>query len=344
MPELRHDPIQKRWVIIVTERDRRPNDFENTHATKDSLVFDPFQPGNEEHTPAEIMAIRDKNSKANEPGWSVRVVPNKFPALKIEGELEREGMGLYDKMNGVGAHEVIIETPELSETIDKMADKQLINMLTIYRDRLNDLKRDARFRYILIFKNHGAQAGATLAHPHSQIIATPVTPKAVANELASAKDYYFVKERCLFCDLMKQELLDKERIVIQNEHFVVYCPYASRFPFEMMLLPRKHSHDFGSMDEGLVSALAKTLKQAMKKLTIALEDPPFNLMVHTAPNITGRSRRPTYWDTLEDDWHWHIEITPRMTNLAGFEWGTDFYINHVSPEEAAKHLRQVELD
>jgi UDPglucose--hexose-1-phosphate uridylyltransferase len=343
MPELRHDPITKRWVIIATDRSRRPIDFTAERASLESLTFNPFEPGNEDKTPPEIFAFRDKGTKPNTPGWNVRVVPNKFPALRIEGDLDREGVGLYDKMNGIGAHEVIIESPKLTETIDRMSHEQLTLVLKTYRQRLNDLKKDPRFKYVLIFKNHGADAGATLAHPHSQIIATPVTPKSVSEELTNAKNHYFVKMRCLFCDLMKEELKDGSRIVIANDKFVVYCPYASRFPFEMMLIPRKHHHDFGASSDDTLEAMSATLGEAMKRLKIALDDPPYNFMLHTSPNVHGTAHRATYWDTLEHDWHWHLEITPMVTRKAGFEWGTDFYINPVAPENAAQFIRDIKL-
>lgn len=344
MPQLRHDPVQKRWVIIATDRSRRPIDFTEQRASLEELTFDPFETGNEDKTPPEVYAIRDKGTKPNSPGWQVRVVPNKFPALRIEGDLGREGVGLYDKMNGIGAHEVVIETPQLTDTMDRMSHVQMTKVLTTYRQRLSDLQKDRRFKYILIFKNHGAEAGATLAHPHTQIIATPITPKSVAEELNSAKDHYFIKQRCLFCDLLREELDDGSRIVIANDSFVVYCPYASRFPFEMMLIPRKHSHDFANSSDDLLEAMAATLGETMKRLHKALDDPPYNYMLHTAPNIQqNEPRRATYWDTLSQDWHWHLEIIPRVTRMAGFEWGTDFFINPVAPENAARFLRDVQL-
>jgi UDPglucose--hexose-1-phosphate uridylyltransferase len=343
MPELRHDPIQRRWVIIATERAGRPTDFSHEKATATSVKFDPFAPGHEDKTPPEIFAFRDSGTDPNTPGWKVRVVPNKFPALKVEGNLDREGIGLYDKMNGIGAHEVVIETPELSETFATMKQEQLELVLRTYRARLNDLLNDRRLRYVLIFKNHGSDAGASLAHPHTQIIATPITPKTVALELESAKNYYYGKERCIFCDLMKQELADGSRIVISNEDFVVYCPYASRFPFEMMVVPRRHSHHFGMSDDNTISAMARALREAMMRLQAALDDPPYNFMLHTAPNAQAGPRRPSYWDTVEHDWHWHLEIIPRVTKTAGFEWGTGFYINPVPPEEAARFLREIKV-
>ncbi len=343
MPELRHDPIQRRWVIIATDRAHRPTDFTHERASVTSVSFDPFAPGNEDKTPPEVFALRKEDSAPDTPGWQIRVVPNKFPALKIEGDLDREGVGLYDTMNGVGAHEVVIETPELTETMATMDESQLSLVLQSYRERLVDLMKDTRFRYVLIFKNHGSEAGASLAHPHTQIIATPITPKTVALELESAKDYYHMKERCIFCDLMKQELADASRIVLANEHFVVYCPFASRFPFEMMLLPRVHAHRFGESSNELLGHMASALKEALARLSVALDDPPYNFMLHTAPNIITQARRANYWETLTYDWHWHLEIIPRVTKTAGFEWGTGFYINPVPPEDAAKFLREVDI-
>ncbi len=343
MPELRKDPIQRRWIIVATERSRRPTDFTREKANVTSVSFDPFAPGNEDKTPPEIFAYRNKGSEPDTPGWSVRVVSNKFPALMIEGDLGSEGVGLYDKMNGIGAHEVVIETTELTETIPSMSVDQLTLVLMACRERLTDLMKDKRFRYVLIFKNHGPEAGASLAHPHIQIIATPITPKTVAMELDSAMQYYYVKERCIFCDLMKQEIEDGSRIVESNEQFVAYCPYASRFPFEMMLLPREHSHDYGLNSDDQLRAMASTLKNVMRRLSTALDDPPYNFMLHTSPNTHTGPRRANYWITLECDYHWHLEIIPRVTKTAGFEWGTGFYINPVLPENAAGFLREVSI-
>jgi UDPglucose--hexose-1-phosphate uridylyltransferase len=343
MPELRHDPVQRRWVIIATERSRRPTDFAHEKATVESVTFDPFAYGNEDKTPPEVFAFRKNGTRPDTPGWLVRVVPNKYPALQIEGDLDREGMGLYDRMNGIGAHEVVIETPNLTETLDTASAEQVTLVLKAYRERINDLMLDQRFRYILIFKNHGSEAGASLSHPHTQIIATAITPRTVALELESARAYFHVKERCIFCDLLKQELQDGSRIVHADDHFVVYCPYSSRFPFEMMFMPRRHAHKFGESDDELLGHMAVSLKETLQRLKVALDDPPYNFMLHTAPNTIAPARRANYWETLSHDWHWHLEIIPRVTKMAGFEWGTGFYINPVPPENAAKFLREVSI-
>jgi len=343
MPELRHDPIQRRWVIIAKERGARPLQFQG------ELRFPrnpscPFCEGMEGTTPHEIMALGPEGRQPNTPGWELRVVPNKFPALQIEGEPDRRGVGFYDAMNGIGAHEVLIETPRHMLHMAEMSPAQMERIFFAYQARLVDLLKDPRFKYVLIFKNYGADAGATIAHPHTQIIATPVTPRTVSDELASARDHFRLKERCLFCDLLSQELETGERLVALSDHFAAICPYASRFPYEVMVLPRRHAHDFALEPAERVRDLSRIMHTVMKRLRKALGDPPFNFVFHTAPNTNHHMRRSNYWDTISHDWHWHVEILPRMTQPAGFEWGTGFYINPMAPELAADHLRKVQVE
>ncbi|MBI4456421.1 MAG: DUF4921 family protein [Acidobacteria bacterium] len=341
MPELRHDPIQRRWVIISTERGRRPDDFLIDNEMPPG-TFCPSCEGNESKASPEIYAIRPNGSSADGPGWQVRVVPNKFPVLKVEGELDRHAHGIYDAMNGVGAHEVIIETTRHELHLAETPLAQLELVLRTYRERLRDLLNDRRLKYILIFKNYGLAAGAALAHPHSQLIATPVTPKTVALELQSAMEHFNVKERCLFCDIIRNELDQGVRVVATNDHFVVLTPYASRFPFEIFLAPRRHRHDFAAITEEEIRSLAEIFRDSMRRIKIALKDPPYNFVIHTIPNRKS-TNRATYWQTIEHDFHWHIEILPRLTRMAGFEWGSGFYINPTAPEEAAQFLRDIEL-
>ncbi|MCK6526460.1 DUF4931 domain-containing protein [Myxococcota bacterium] len=344
MPELRHDPIQKRWVIIATERSRRPSDLHvGSSAVGDAGAFCPFCPGNESATPPEIMAIRPPGSHAGAPDWKVRVVPNKFPALRIEGSPDREAAGVYDRMNGIGAHEVIVETPEHGTSLADMDYRGVERVVQAYVARQADLLRDQRFKYVLVFKNHGEVAGATLSHPHSQVIATPVTPRTISTELTSAREHYHLKERCLFCDVLAQELQAGARVVWSDPMFAVIAPYASRFPFELMILPRRHGHAITALTPEEVSGLARVLRDTLRRLKIALGDPAYNFMIHTAPNLDYEPRRVTFWQTIPWDFHWHIEIIPRLTQVAGFEWGTGFYINPTAPEEAAMFLRGIEL-
>jgi len=343
MSELRHDPIQHRWVIIATDRSKRPTDFLADHTAIAEGAFCPFCPGHEDKTPPEIMAIRPDGSQPNRPGWEVRVIPNKFPALMIEGGLERKGMGIYDRMRGIGAHEVIVESPDHDLALADMPLDRFTTIVDTYRTRHEDLLRDPRFKYILIFKNHGATAGASLAHAHTQIIATPVTPRTVAVELESARGHHQLKERCLFCDVIDQEIDEGRRVVYLDDMYIAFAPYASRFPFEIMLAPRKHRHRLTDIEPGEVAGLARALKDVLSRLKSALKDPPYNFMFHTAPNTETTHKRAHYWESLEFDFHWHVEILPRLTKVAGFEWGTGFYINPTAPEEAARFLKEIEL-
>jgi UDPglucose--hexose-1-phosphate uridylyltransferase len=338
MSELRKDPIVDRWVIIATERGRRPTAYKDADQ-RPAGGFCPLCEGNEDRTPPEIWAIRPSGSSPNQPGWQVRVVPNKFPALAIEGPLGRRGVGMCDMMAGVGAHEVLIESPKHGLKLHEATEAEICNILLAYRERITDLHRDPRLRYIIIFRNHGSQAGASLAHPHSQLIAMPITPKTVKDKLSAAREHYQRRERCIFCDLIDQELDSGERVVMADDDFVVLSPYAARFPYELVIFPRVHSHDFCAMAARLMSAFARSLRETLRRLAVALNDPPYNWVLNIAPNPVPRPGRPDFWGTLALDYHWHLELVPRLTRMAGFEWGTGFHINPVTPEDAAADLR-----
>lgn len=332
MPELRKDPIVDRWVIIATERGKRPFDFPTTRSQAQK-GFCPFCYGNESKAPPEILAYRPNKSAPNSPGWELRVVPNKFPALRIEGDINRVGEGMFDKMNGIGAHEVIIETPNHDMALEDLATKNIEDCFWAFQERMNDLKKDARLRYLLIFKNHGEAAGATLEHTHCQLIALPIVPELVVQEICGARRHYEYKERCIFCDLIAQERGVRSRIVTENDHFIVICPYAPRFPFETWILPKHHSSKFESNGAALFPALAQTLKDILLRMKNALNAPPYNFVLHTSP----------VKEDCENYYHWHIEIMPKLTKMAGFEQGTGFYINATSPEEAAETLRNTKI-
>jgi UDPglucose--hexose-1-phosphate uridylyltransferase len=344
MPELRKDPISDRWVVISTERGRRPSDFGTVSVESPGESKNcPFCDGNEAKTPAEITAWRKAGTAPNATGWDVRVIPNKFPALICEGDVDRKGFGIYDMMRGIGAHEVIVETPKHNLNIPDMDDAHVEKILWAYKQRILDLERDTRFRYVLVFKNYGTAAGASLAHPHSQLIATPITPRYVKMELANSRKYFLEKERCIFCDIIQQEIDERKRIVYESELFVAFTPFASRFPFEVWLLPRRHEFGFQVLPDEERVLLARCLKDILKRIKETLKDPPYNYVLHTAPNPVPRAGRPDYWGTIQYDFHWHIEIIPRLTKQAGFEWGSGLYINPTSPEEAAKYLREVSI-
>lgn len=333
MPELRKDPIIGRWVIIATERAKRPSDFQHPEAkTTINSHKCPFCGGNEAMTPPEILCMREAGSTPNSTGWWVRTISNKFPALQIEGELDRQGEGIYDMMNGVGAHEVIIETSEHNKSLAELETHYIEKILLSYRERMLDLKKDPRFKFILIFRNHRSSAGASLDHPHSQLIATPIVPKRVKEELNGALKYFNFKDRCVFCDVVHQEIKDKKRVVIENKHFLTFTPYASRFPYEFCIIPKTHSACYESITKEMITTLAEILKASLLKLKKLLNDPPYNYIIHTTPFSLPNDLK---------DYHWHIEIIPRITHVAGFEWGTGFYINSVKPEDAARDLREV---
>ena len=243
MSELRKDPVTGRWVIIATERGQRPGAYiQGTEPRKGG--FCPFCEGNEQHTPPEVLAFRDKAKERDSDGWWVRVVPNKYPAIRLEGAPRRLGEGMYDMMSGVGAHEVVVEGPQHDLDMADMTVRQIEEVFWAYRQRMIDLQSDFRFRYVIIFKNQGAAAGASLEHAHSQIIALPIVPKRVQEELDGAIDYYKYKERCVFCDMIRQELRDESRIIDQNEHVVAFHPFAPRFPYEAWIVPRQHESFF----------------------------------------------------------------------------------------------------
>ena len=260
-------------------------------------------------------------------------MPNKFPALQVEGTLDREGEGMFDRMNGIGAHEVIIETPDHDQTLATMSETEIERVLWAFRERMLDLKRDFRLRYILVFKNHGAAAGATLEHPHSQLIALPIVPDFVREEIEGARRHFAAKERCVFCDIVRQELRDDRRVIQENADIVALAPYAPRFPFETWLLPRRHGARFEEAPRHEYESLARLLKAVLLRMNRALEMPPYNLVIHTSP----------FADDVAESYHWHVELMPKLTRMAGFEWGTGFYINPTSPEEAAQVLRGVRL-
>jgi UDPglucose--hexose-1-phosphate uridylyltransferase len=333
MPELRCDPVSGRWVIISTDRQKRPNDFRIEHAITIGRDQCPFCPGREAMTPPEVLSYRQNGSAANTPGWDLRVVPNKFPALQVEGTLDRGGQGMFDRMNGIGAHEVIIETPDHDRPFALMSEPEIERVLWAFRERILDLKKDVRLKHLLIFKNHGGAAGATLDHPHSQLIALPIVPEFVREELDGAGTHFALKERCVFCDIIRQEMRDGRRVVQENADIIALAPYAPRFAFETWLLPKVHGARFEQTPRNVSESLARLLKSVLQRLDRALETPPWNLVLHTSPAS----------EEVADAYHWHVEIMPRLTRVAGFEWGTGFYINPTPPEEAAKVLRSVRL-
>ena len=328
MPELRKDPVVERWVIIATERARRPMDFAPDTVTPRGANGCPFCPGREDRTPPELY----RSAGSENGSWAVRVVPNKFPALHPEGEVHAAGEGIYDRIDGVGAHEVIIESPDHFANLGTLPASHVGEVLVAYRERLLALRKDPRLEYVLIFKNHGVAAGASLEHPHSQLIATPILPELIAEELEGATRYFRMKERCVWCDVVSQERRDGSRLVLEEDGFVAIAPFAPRFPFETWILPTVHRASFEGVSTDEVDSLSRLLQDLIARLGRLFDDPPYNFALHTAPLKSGEP----------EHFHWHLELMPKLTHLAGFELGTGFFINPTPPEDAARFLRQAE--
>lgn len=327
MPELRKDPINGRWIIFNIDSPKAPKDYETADSgEKKKNGPCPFCRGYEDMTPPEIYSEKDDSSL----GWSIRVVPNKFPALRVEGDINRQGIGMYDMMNGVGAHEVIIENPIHNKEISDLGLDHIERVIQVYRNRSSDLKNDLRFKYVILFKNVGWSSGASVEHPHTQLIALPMVPKNVAEEIYGAEDYHTYKERCVYCDIIRQELRDQERIIEENKGFIAFCPFVSRFPFEVWIMPKEHNSDFNRISQDEISDLARALKDTLNKINKVLSRPSYNYIVHSSPLHEEEKERDSY--------HWHIEIMPRLSRTAGFEWGSGFYVNPTPPEVAAKFL------
>ncbi|MBI2252325.1 MAG: galactose-1-phosphate uridylyltransferase [Armatimonadetes bacterium] len=334
MPELRKNIITREWVVIATERSKRPDDFsvkKEIIKTKEEQNLEkskcPFCPGNEHMTPPEILAYKSKN---NFKGWQIRVIPNKFPALSPAGELSHNSVGIYDILNGIGVHEVIIETPEHYNDIISLSNSQMEELVSAYFERYNQLKNKFNLEHIIIFRNHGDRAGTSLLHPHSQLIATPVMPKEFWYEVEGASIYYEYEERCPYCHLLEFEDQDGERKIAENDSFIAIAFFASRYPFETWILPRIHNASFSqiSMKEG--NDLALILQDVLKRFYNCLGDPSYNLTLHSL--LKPEKQAEAY--------HWHFKIIPRLTTPAGFELGTGMFINVSAPEEAAKFLRE----
>jgi UDPglucose--hexose-1-phosphate uridylyltransferase len=342
MSELRFCPIRNRWAIIAPERRLRPHEFVMPRRDHQLVTEpDPFAPGNEDQTPTEILSLPALKPAPDRP-WQVRVFANKYPALRVEGRVHREGVGLNDSVSGVGAHEVIVECPEGDREMADLEVEELVQVLEAWRARIVDLRRDTRLRYVLIFKNRGREAGASVAHAHSQLIATPIIPTVVVQELDAARDHFNHKERCIFCDLVHQELELGARVALESDQFVALNPFASALPFETWVLPKRHLHDFAAADDSDLRGLSIVLGDLLRRVRWLLDDPPYNLVLHTAPSPHPRPGHPNTWSTIEHDYHWHLELVPRITRRAGFEWGSGYTINPTSPESAAHRLNQAD--
>jgi len=331
MSELRLNRATKEWIIVAKERAKRPYEFYAERHREKLPAFDPtcpFCPGNENKTPPEVFALRDPQTKPNHPGWRIRVVTNKYPALDPTTKINRITGEFFKSATGVGKHEVIIESTQHNKSLATLSLKQVQEICKIYWRRYGVLKDDKRFKLIIIFRNHGISAGTSLKHPHSQLIALPLVPASIRHLLEEAMRYYDDHGSCVFCDMIQEELLHKKRIILDSRDFVVFHPFASRTPFETWIVPKKHHACFGNIDPKEVRAMAGVLKEVLGKLYLKLKDPDYNLMIRTAP----------IKDALEDYYHWYIQILPRLTTPAGFELGSGVFINTSLPEDTAKFI------
>jgi UDPglucose--hexose-1-phosphate uridylyltransferase len=331
MHELRKDPLFTRWVAVL-ERSKKPGDYD----------FDPevgtegpcmLCAGHESEAPSEVEVV----GNAENQGWSVRVVESPERILIPWGDLGRKGVGMYDKMNSVGADEIIIESPEHNKRPEDLGPEHFVKVIETYKKRVVAIKEDSRLRYVLVCMNSGPRAGAQYTHPHSRVVATPVIPFRLKTELDGAKEYYSYKERCLFCDIMDEEMRTGERLVRESEHFVAFCPFAPKFPFEFWVMPKRHECAFKEITPEEVNDLGNLMSSLLMRMRNVLGEPPFSYVIHTAPNMIPRRDQ---WHTLGDDFHWHIEVMPKLVRTSGVEAGSGFYVVSTSPEDAAGYLRE----
>ena len=333
MSELRYDPVKKTWIILSAERGRRPSHYQSTTRAVPEPKICPFCPGNEAMTPPEVYSHRSPDTAPDTPGWRVRVVPNKFPALHKELPCEPYVEEIHSSIPGFGVHEIIIETAVRDRQIVDMTDNELAEVLIVFRERMRTHFSDGRFKTVILFKNHGKEAGASLVHSHTQLMALPVIPKNVASQLTSFEEHLIEKDRCLMCELLVREVQEEVRIVDDSGGYLVVAPFAASSPFQLNIVPKDHSHDFSLSDDDSLDSLATVLGSTLRRLHSALGEHPWNMVLHNAPmDPEGHLNVEAY--------HWFLEITPRLTNLAGFEMGSGFYINTVAPEECAELLRE----
>jgi UDPglucose--hexose-1-phosphate uridylyltransferase len=327
--EIRRDPITGRSVVVDLGAFKRRDDFDLEPARFDDAPSAcPLCEGREADAGQEILAWREVGP-ANVPGWSVRVVPNRNPTLRIEGGMDIRGDGLFETRDGLGAHEVIVESPLHDPPLHLLEPDRLWRVLWAWRTRMQDLKRDSRFTSIVIVKNHGRAAGARIDHSHSQLVAYPIIPPALAEEVKGSSRHHDATGRCIFCDVVGEESRDGRRIIYDQE-IIAYAPFASRVPFETWLMPREHSPRFEDASDRSLELLAAAIRDVMSGIDWALECPAYNLVLHSAP-LTGEA---------DDSFHWHLELLPRVTRYSGLEWASGMWRNPVAPEEAAKILRE----
>jgi len=331
MPELRQDPITGRWVVVAKERAKRPDDFLRRGGTIPQVC--PFEYGHESMTPPETLAFRQDNSTPNTPGWAVRVVPNKFPAFTPENHEEESVRGLFRSRKAYGAHEVVIHGPDHDLSLATYPVEQVAEVLRAYKLRYEYHKSQPYGRYVQIIINHGKEAGASLEHSHSQLFVVPLIPDLFKAQLQKTTEYYDRNKRCVYCDVIASEIADGVRGIEKSKHFISFVPYAAKLPFETWIVPLQHKPHFETLSDDERFDLASIFRRSLRRFYVGLNDPPFNMYLHTGP--PGYERTESY--------HWHMSLTPKLTTPAGFEMGTGMTINITIPEEAAEFLRNVSI-
>jgi UDPglucose--hexose-1-phosphate uridylyltransferase len=334
-PEWRMNPVTGEWVIIAPERSSRPM-LLDVHEDQPPAVDEPcpFCAGNERFTPPELQAIREAGSAPNEPGWRVRAVPNSYPAVKELGEPRPVDDGFSRRMNCLGRHELIIECPQHQTNLSRLGVEQVREVVQLWRERMLDCRRDPNLHYAQLFKNHGSDAGASVEHAHSQLIATTTIPRTVREELRFAARFHEESGKCCYCELFRREKADGSRAVFAAPGFAAFTAYAGRQPFETWIVPESHRGEFELISATEIDNLGTVLWTVLRKLDLALDGPPFNLVFHTAP----------FHEPPLPYYHWHVEVLPRLTQLAGYEWGSGSYINPIVPEDAAVVLRETDQE
>jgi len=331
MPELRQNIITRHWVIIATERARRPHEFsrkEERRPLPHRVPNCPFCTGNEEKTPAETLRIPGDGN------WRVRVFPNRFPALAAAGEIMRAHTGIKRAITGVGIHEVVVETPDHGQTLSSMSNTEVEQVIEAYLQRHKAALSNPIVEHVTIFKNHGAAAGTSLEHPHSQLIATPIIPSEVRERLENALRFYDDNGRCIFCFTLEEEAREDTRVVDENPHFLAFVPYAALSPYHLWIFPKRHCASFGCIGDEEKDALAQILRRSLVRLDKRLNNPDYNFVVRTAPKESETVRY----------YHWYITVVPRVSQTAGFELGSGMFINTSLPEESARFLADVKVD
>lgn len=339
MSQYRYCKLKDNWVIISPKRVRKPSDFELS-SSEAYDVDSPFVYGNEHKTPPEIYAIREYGSKKDTPGWKVRVVPNKYNALEIEKTPITDFNGIYEEMDGFGAHEIIIDTPKFPSKFQEFSAEEVSLVLKAARERIGDLSKDSRIKYVNVFKNQGALAGASISHPHTQIIGMPFIPKNILTEIEQSRKHFEATSRCLFSDIIKSELKTKERVIEESDHFVSYCPYASFWPFETVVASKSQEKEFMTLSDRSLLELSTVLLSSVKRINMALKDVSYNIFLKTVPP-KREDVKPNFYYKLDEFYKWHIEIVPRIPVIGGFELSSGMFINTVAPEESAKFLRSL---